>query len=72
MKVLDISMEISERMVSYPSDRKFVITKVLELIKGDPVNLSEISMNVHTGTHLDVPKHYIKRERCSKLLSPNV
>jgi arylformamidase len=71
MKVLDISMEISERMVSYPSDRKFVITKVLELIKGDPVNLSEISMNVHTGTHLDVPKHYISNSASITDINPD-
>jgi arylformamidase len=60
MKVFDISMEISDQMVSYPGDRKFSAKKVFDLKKGDPVNLSEIKMNVHTGTHLDAPIHFIK------------
>ncbi|MCK4847708.1 MAG: cyclase family protein [Candidatus Heimdallarchaeota archaeon] len=59
MKVFDISMEISETMIFYPGDRNFELNRVLDLKKGDPVNLSEISMNVHTGTHLDAPIHYI-------------
>jgi len=71
MKVFDISMEISERMVSYPGDKKFTFTKVSELIKGDPVNLSEINMNVHTGTHVDVPKHYITNSASITDINPD-
>ena len=60
MKVFDISTEISEKMVSYPGDRKITINRVSKLKNGDSVNLSEICMNVHTGTHLDSPVHYIQ------------
>ncbi len=59
MKAFDISMELSEKMVVYPGDRKFSKKQVLNLKNGDLVNLSEICMNVHTGTHLDSPIHYI-------------
>ena len=71
MKIFDISLEISEKMVSYPGDRKFAINKVLDLKKSDPVNLSEISMNVHTGTHLDVPKHYITNSESITDINPD-
>ena len=71
MKLFDISMEISEETISYPGDRKFSINKVSSLEKGNQVNLSEIHMNVHTGTHLDAPFHYIQKSDTISDINPN-
>ncbi|MHA2032885.1 MAG: cyclase family protein [Candidatus Kariarchaeaceae archaeon] len=71
MKVFDISMEISEKVVVYPGDRKFSKKKVFDLTDGDLVNLTEICMNVHTGTHLDAPIHYIQNSDSIPDLSLN-
>jgi len=71
MKVFDISVEIFEEMVVYPGDRKFSKKKVLDLKDGDSVNLSEICMNVHTGTHLDAPIHYIQNSNSISDINPN-
>ena len=60
MKIFDISLDLSEKLVTYPGDRKFSIKQVLDLEEDDSVNLSEIHMSVHTGTHVDAPNHFIR------------
>ncbi|MHA1966157.1 MAG: cyclase family protein [Candidatus Hodarchaeales archaeon] len=61
MKLFDISMKISENMIFYPGDPTLSLKRVLKLENGDPVNLSQIEMGVHTGTHLDAPLHFIDK-----------
>lgn len=60
MKILDISLEIAKNMIFYPGDPEFTLKSVLNMSKGDDLNLSEIKMGVHTGSHLDSPLHFIK------------
>jgi arylformamidase len=60
MKVLDISMAIHEGMMTYRGDpaKRPRIVRVRRLEDGG-VNESEISMNLHAGTHLDAPLHML-------------
>jgi arylformamidase len=60
MKIIDISLDVGKNMISYPGDPEFTMTSVFNMSKGDDLNLSEVKMGVHTGSHLDSPLHFIK------------
>ena len=59
MKILDISIPISNTMPTYPGDPKVSIEPILQISKGDEANVSRLCMGDHTGTHLDPPVHFI-------------
>jgi len=59
MEIIDITREISDGMDVYPGDPKVKIKTVKSLAK-DGHTLSEISMGLHSGTHIDAPAHFIK------------
>ncbi len=61
MKIYDISMTVDENIPVYGNDagKKPVITIVRDHITGSAYE-SVISMNLHTGTHIDAPLHMIE------------
>lgn len=59
MKIHDISVPLSEDTPVFEGDPKITIDICLEIAKGDPANLTAISMCAHTGTHVDAPNHFI-------------
>ncbi len=59
MEIYDISLEMKANMIYYADDPTFVLNSVLDMTKGDEINLSEVSMGVHTGTHIDAPLHFV-------------
>ena len=58
LKIYDISMMIHERMMIYKNDeaKRPHLTSVKEL-PADTSNESSITMNLHTGTHIDAHYH---------------
>lgn len=46
-------------MVHWPGDPEVNIARVMEMSRGDEVNLTQIEMSAHTGTHMDAPLHFI-------------
>ena len=58
--IFDISIDISPDMVKWEGDSPVKIRQVLDMTKGAPYNLSEMKMSVHTGTHMDAPRHFLK------------
>ncbi len=59
MSWIDISAPLRNGMVAWPGDAPFRRTSTLEIAKGGPCNLSEISTTAHIGTHMDAPCHYL-------------
>ncbi|MBF0301506.1 MAG: cyclase family protein, partial [Desulfamplus sp.] len=57
--IIDLSHPIYDGMPCYPGDPGVRIERVKQIGK-DRVNVTEISMGSHTGTHLDAPSHMIK------------
>lgn len=57
MKIFDISKDILTAEV-YPGDPEPRLKKVADIEKGAEYNLSEISMCLHNGTHIDAPLHF--------------
>jgi arylformamidase len=56
---IDISVPLENGMVYWPGDVPFKRTETLTLAKGHDCNLSEIYTSLHTGTHMDAPRHYL-------------
>lgn len=59
-QVLDVSVPIYPGMVVYPGDADVTIQMILAMDKGDAANLEAISMGLHTGTHCDAPRHFVR------------
>ncbi len=72
MAVHDISLPISETLVTWPGDPAVRISRVLDLADGDPATVSQISMGVHTGTHIDAPAHFIPEGDTIDTIDPAV
>lgn len=67
MKILDISMPITEDMNVYKDDpaKKPVITVVSDFSNA-PAHETKIEMNIHTGTHIDMPLHMLENGQTIK------
>ena len=58
MKIYDITAEISQHLPFFGNERP-AITNLAQIDKGDAYNLTWLSMSAHTGTHADMPSHFI-------------
>ena len=61
MKIIDLSMTISDGMEVYPGDPEVKIEQV-HFLKTHGWNLSKINMGSHTGTHVDAFSHMTNRD----------
>lgn len=59
MKIYDVTVPISGNTPVYDGDPAVEIELKLSMERGDPANVSQICMGVHTGTHVDAPNHFI-------------
>ena len=57
MGVIDVSLPLSGTTPCYPGDTPFARHEQMNLEKGDPLTLSELTLSAHCGTHVDVPSH---------------
>ncbi|MHA2330295.1 MAG: cyclase family protein [Candidatus Hodarchaeales archaeon] len=60
MQIIDISLELERKMLVFPGDPQFNLISILDMSKGDEINISEVKMGVHTGSHIDSPLHFIE------------
>ena len=59
-ELIDISLRISpEASVVWPEAPRPSLTRWKSIRQGDPCNDSHLFMNVHTGTHIDAPLHFL-------------
>src|SRR5882762_11173263 len=59
MKFVDVSIPIRAAMTVYRGNPAVRIRPVKTLCN-DSVNVSELCLGTHTGTHVDAPSHFIK------------
>jgi arylformamidase len=57
---IDISVPLREGIEVWRGDPPFRLATVAALARGDPSNVTAVSMCLHTGTHIDAPRHYIE------------
>lgn len=63
MKIFDISLPIKSEMAHWPGDPPVSLETLSAISNGDNANVTLIQMSVHTGTHIDAPKHFLDHGR---------
>lgn len=53
-------MPLGNGMPSFPGDPPFTLSPARRIARGDPYNLSEITLGTHAGTHVDPPSHFVE------------
>ena len=72
MAIFDISIGIDESLPLWPGDPELRLQWAANIEQGDSVNLTELSMSIHTGTHIDAPLHFLPKGKPIDSLSLNV
>jgi arylformamidase len=58
-RIYDITLPITENMITYPGNPAIRLRAHSSLADGDDANVTELSFGSHTGTHLDAAHHFI-------------
>jgi arylformamidase len=58
--VLDISVPLHPGIPTWPGSDGIKILRTKRLEDGDAVNVSRLDCDVHVGTHVDAPRHFLK------------
>lgn len=59
-ELIDISLRLHPQMVAWPSSAGFNIDRTHSIADGSESNVSRIDMDVHCGTHVEAPLHFIE------------
>lgn len=59
MRIIDISISVSKSTILWPGSSIPKLKRFKDMKRGDGHNESLFEMNVHTGTHIDAPLHFI-------------
>lgn len=59
---LDVTHPIKEGMVHWPGQPPVTFSRLKSLQAGDSSNVSALRLSLHTGTHMDAPKHFLEGE----------
>nr|WP_308639937.1 arylformamidase [Paenibacillus silvisoli] len=55
---MDISQPLDERVATWPGDTPFSYKVSWSKEESGSVNVGQVSMSIHTGTHIDAPFHF--------------
>ncbi len=69
MKLLDLTLTISEKIPMFPGSPQPHFIQWDEL-KKDGYNLEMLFLSTHTGTHVDAPYHFLKRGKKLHRIEP--
>lgn len=72
MTIYDISIPISPGLPVWPDDPQVELDRVCDMAHGDECNVSRLVCSVHTGTHVDAPRHFLPQGATVDQLSLNV
>lgn len=64
MKIIDISRLIARGEATYPGNPGPVLKRIRTIAR-DMVNNSQISLGLHTATHLDTPLHHLRKGKAA-------
>lgn len=72
MNIIDISVPLHEGTPLWPGSVGINLQRVNSLQNGDKTNDSSLNCDVHAGTHVEVPLHYIKGGKSIDQLSLDI
>ncbi|NUN24399.1 MAG: cyclase family protein [Candidatus Jettenia caeni] len=58
MSFYDVTLTISNTLITWPTDPPVAIRKTSLISQGDSSNVSELKFGSHCGTHIDAPYHF--------------
>jgi len=67
---IDVSIPIEDEMVVFPGDPGIKVRKD-QTIEENGVNVSRMTVGLHSGTHVDSPAHFIKDAKTVDEISPD-
>lgn len=56
---IDVSVPVQDGMLHWPGDPDVRVRRSHAMEHGEEINLTQLSMSAHTGTHIDAPIHYL-------------
>ena len=59
MTIFDISVPLGRGLPAWPGSIGMRLERVCRIENGDKANVSKLTCDVHTGTHIDAPSHFI-------------
>jgi len=60
MEIIDLSLPLKPELPYWPGSKGIRLNPVKRMADGDEENLSRLDSDVHTGTHVDAPWHYVE------------
>lgn len=58
--MIDVTQPLGPATAVWPGDRPFALDWTLRRERGDAVDVAAIELSVHTGTHVDGPRHVME------------
>ena len=63
MDWIDVTYPIKVGMPYWPGQPPVSLERVSDMQKGDGANVSVLKLSLHTGTHMDAPLHFLKKDK---------
>jgi arylformamidase len=58
-QIIDISVPLHPGLPVWPGSYGVHISRLMEVAKGDIANVSRLDIDVHSGSHIDAPLHFL-------------
>lgn len=58
-RIIDVSVALRDDMPVWPGSPGMSLSALARMAEGSPANVSKLEMDVHTGTHIDAPRHFV-------------
>jgi arylformamidase len=63
MQIIDVSLTLSDKLPVWPGDPRVSLERVHKIEDGANANVSRLDLQVHSGTHIDAPVHFLPGEK---------
>lgn len=70
--IIDISLPIDKRMILWPGNSGPKLKRISDMKREGMHNETSLEMNVHTGTHIDAPLHFVSNGRSIDKIDPEI
>ncbi|MCB0643291.1 MAG: cyclase family protein [Phaeodactylibacter sp.] len=59
-QLIDISVTLDEQLPVWPDSHGVHISLLMDMAAGEEANVSRLDIDVHSGTHIDAPRHFLR------------
>ena len=57
---IDITLPLDDKLISWKDENAYQVKQYASIDRGDPANTSLMRADLHAGTHIDAPLHFIE------------